>query len=92
MAFLVILVLSCVLWIGFPLFHCGDFIAFYKRGIVYCKRKWTLEELGEISFLDVRTNYSFFTRTYMRTAVRDFNLTYIKDGKKNYNRAYFEAL
>lgn len=53
MAFLVILVLSCVLWIGFPLFHCGDFIAFYERGIVYCKRKWTLEELGEISFLDV---------------------------------------
>lgn len=72
--------------------HCRDTIDFYEKGIVVYNRFFPLEELGEISFMDVRSNYTLFTRTYMRTAVRNFNLTYIKDGKRNFNRAYFDTI
>ncbi len=33
-----------------------------------------------------------FERTYMCTEARRFNVTYIKDAKKNYNRAYFNEI
>ena len=51
-----------------------------------------LETLGNISFMDVRSNFSMFERTYMCTEARRFNVTYIKDAKKNYNRAYFNEI
>lgn len=91
--FLVILIaLGAAVWLFFPLIHCKDYVLFYENGIVAGGRRWTLDELGEISFMDVRSNYSVFTRTYMCTSVRKFNMTYIKDGKKNFNRAYLNTI
>ena len=91
------LLASCValcaaVWVFFPLIHCRDFMEFYENGIVICKRKWTLDELGEITFMDARSNRSAFTRTYMCTDVRNFDITYIKDGKKSFNRAYLKVI
>ena len=51
-----------------------------------------LEDLGEISFMEVKSSYSLFARVYMCTEVRDFNVTYIKDGKRNFNNAYCNAI
>ncbi|MCI9137901.1 MAG: hypothetical protein HFH48_10150 [Lachnospiraceae bacterium] len=86
------IVLAAVLWVSFPLIHCRDMIAFYENGIVIRKRPWMLTELGQISFMEVKSSYSLFARTYMCTEVRNFDITYIKNGKKNFNRAYFESI
>lgn len=91
--FLVLLiVLGAAAWVFFPLIHLKDCVLFYENGIVAGGRKWTLDELGAISFADMKSNYSVFTRTYMCTAVRKFDMTYIKDGKKNFNRAYMNTI
>lgn len=91
--FLVALIaFGAAIWVFFPLIHWKDCVLFYENGIVAGGRKWTLDELGEISFMDIKSNYSAFTRTYMYTAVRKFDMTYIKDGKKNFNRAYFDTI
>lgn len=91
--FLVTLIaLAALVWVFFPLIHCRDCLEFYERGILIGKQFRTLEELGEISFMDVRNNYSLFARTYMCTEIRRFNVTYIKDAKKNFNRVYFNSI
>lgn len=91
--FLVVLIaLGVAAWVFFPLVHCKDCVLFYENGIMAGGRMWTLDELGEISFTDVKSNYSIFTRTYMCTSVRKFDMTYIKDGKKNFNRAYWNTI
>lgn len=87
-----LIALAAAAWVFFPLIHWKDRVMFFENGIVVGARKWTLDELGEISFTDIRSNYSVFTRTYMCTTVRKFDLTYIKDGKKNFNRAYFDTV
>ena len=91
--FLVALIaLGAAVWVFFPLVHRKDCVLFYENGIMAGGRMWTLDELGEISFTDIKSNYSIFTRTYMCTAVRKFDMTYIKDGKKNFNRAYLNTI
>lgn len=87
-----LIALGAVAWVFFPLIHWKDCVLFYENGIVAGGRMWMLDELGEISFLDVKSNYSVFARTYMCTSVRKFDMTYIKDGKKNFNRAYFDTV
>ncbi len=84
--------LVALAWVFFPLIHCRDCLDFYETGITIGKRFWALETLGNISFMDVRSNFSMFERTYMCTEARRFNVTYIKDAKKNYNRAYFNEI
>ena len=79
-------------WVFFPLVHWGDHLTFYEAGIIVGRQPWALEKLGEISFMDVKNNYSLFGQTYMCTQARRFNVTYIKDAKKNYNRAYFKGI
>ena len=88
----VLIALGAAVWVFFPMIHWRDCVLFYENGIVAGGRKWTLDELGEISFKDIRSSYSVFSRTYMCTAVRNFDMTYIKDGKMNFNRAYFDTL
>lgn len=87
-ALVVLIVLIAAAWVFWPLVHCRDFAAFYEKGMVLNQRKWMLQDLGEIFFQDVKTNYSLFGRTYLCTSVRKFDITYIKDCKKNFNRAY----
>lgn len=87
-AFAAVIILVAAAWVFWPLIHYRDFAAFYENGAVLGQRKWRLEELGKISFQDVKSNHSLFTRTYLCTSVRKFDVTYIKDCKKNFNRAY----
>lgn len=86
-----IMIFSVIIWILFPLLHLKDYIIFYEKGIEFNKQKWTLEELGNINFLNFRTNTSFFTRKYIETDVKDFNITYLKDTKKYFNKAYLKT-
>ncbi len=87
-----LIALTALAWVLFPLIHCGDCLEFYEAGIVIGKQFWTLEKLGKISFMDVKNNYSLFGQTYMCTEVRRFNVTYIKDAKKNFNFAYLNEI
>ncbi len=87
-----LIALIALIWILFPFFHWKDCLEFYETGIRIGRQFWTLEKLGEISFMDVKNNYSLWGRTYMCTQVRRFNVTYIKDAKKNFNRAYFNLI
>ncbi|MDE6203664.1 MAG: hypothetical protein K2O16_10160 [Lachnospiraceae bacterium] len=87
-----VIALIALIWVLFPLIHLRDCLEFYETGIVIGKQSWTREKLGEISFMDVKNNYSLFGQTYMCTEVRRFNVTYIKEAKKNFNRAYFNGI
>ncbi len=87
----ILIILSVILWIFFPLFHLNDYIIFYENGIEFNKQKWSFDELGEINFLNVKTNTSFFTRKYLETDVKNFNITYLKDTKKYFNKAYLKT-
>lgn len=87
-----LIILAVAAWVFFPLIHCREYIAFYENGIEFCQQKWTLDEIGKVSFMEAKSNYSLFARTYMCTDVRNFNVTYIKEAKKNYNRAYFDSI
>lgn len=85
-------VLAYFVWALYPLIHCRDYMTFYEGGIDICGTKRTLEELGDISFMDNRSGVSLFTETYMRTSAGRFNVTYIRDGKKCFNRAYYNTI
>lgn len=87
-----LIALAALVWVLFPLVHCQDNLEFYETGMVIGKRLWPLEKLGNISFMDVKNNYSLFGQTYMCTEIRRFNVTYIKDAKKIFNRAYFNEI
>lgn len=89
--FCLLIIAAIILWILFPLFHLKDYIIFYENGIEFNNQKWTFEELGEINFLDVKTNTSFFTNKYLETDLKDLNITYIKDAKKYFNKAYLKT-
>ena len=91
-ALVALIILAAAAWVFWPLTHYRDFAVFYENGAVLGQRKWMFAELGEISFRDVKSNRSLFTRTYLCTSVRNFDVTYIKDCKKNFNRAYSDIL
>lgn len=77
--------LAFVLW---PATHFKDYVEFYEYGICYCGQRWTFERLGNLSFREYKSNASFFTNIYMDGKGKRFDVTYIKDAKKQYNRAY----
>ena len=85
-----IFVFSYAVFLFSPLFHCRDSIIFYQNGIKFGKKAWTLNTLGEIYFTDQRL--IIFSKTWMNTAVKNFNITYIKEVQENYNRVYFNTL
>lgn len=88
----VLIILAAAAWVFFPLIHCKKYIDFYENGIDYCQQKWTLDEIGKVSFMEAKSNYSLFAHTYMCTEIKKFDVTYLKDAKKNFNRAYFDSI
>lgn len=87
-----LIALAALAWVFFPLLHCRDHLEFYETGILIGRQTRMLEKPGNISFMDVKNNYSLFGKTYMCTETGRFNVTYIKDAKKNFNRAYFNEI
>ncbi len=87
-----LMILAAAVWVFFPLLHCKDHIVFYENAIIFGQKIWPLKELGEISFMEAKSNRSFFARVYMCTDIKNFNITYIKDAKKNFNRAYLNTI
>lgn len=86
-----LIILAVVLWIVYPLFHIKDYVAFYENGIDFCGKKFEFSELGEITFLTVKSA-CVFTKIYMQTDMKDFNITYIEQVKKCFNRAYHRTI
>lgn len=87
--FVIVAMLGWGLW---PLVHSRDYMVFYDNGIEFCHKRWSFEELGEIYFSDVSSNVVLFTKNYMETDVKVFNITYLKDGRKKFNRAYYKTI
>ncbi|MCM1322638.1 MAG: hypothetical protein NC218_00450 [Acetobacter sp.] len=90
--FFAVILLTMVGWALLPLVHFKDYIVFYEEGIEFCQKKWRFDELGEISFSEISSNVMLFTKIYMYTDVKTFDITYIKNGKKNFNRAYYKTI
>lgn len=89
--FLVLLIVALVLiWVFFPLIHLKDYMIFFNTGIEINKRKYNLGDLGEIIFLEHKSG--IFSKYYMRTDIKDFNITYMKDVRKTFNRAYLHTI
>lgn len=77
-----------VLFTIWPIKHLKDYVAYYENGICYCGQRWSFERLGALSFVEYKSNAAFFTKIYMDGRGKRFDVTYIKDAKKQYNRAY----
>lgn len=87
--FFVIFVPS-LLWGLFPLLHLKDKLTFYENGVVVNSCPYLLSELGPITFQDYSSGLK--TEQYMKTELRNFNVTYIKRPKKAYNKAYMNQI
>ncbi len=72
----------------FPMRHLRDKVAFYSNGITYHQRKCTLEEIGAVHWTTMKPSVGFFEELYMDTDAGRFVFTYVKDAKKQFNRAY----
>lgn len=85
-----IIILDLILTIVFglfPLIHLREYLAFYENGIIYRKRPYFWSELGSAGWRN-HTMGGIFNSTLMDTDIKVFNVTYVKNPKKQYNRAY----
>lgn len=73
----------------YPLLHLRDALAFYEYGIVFRKRAYLWSELGSVEWR-THTRGGFFTSVVMATNKRTFQVTYLEQPKKQYNRAYMK--
>lgn len=71
----------------FPLIHLREYLAFYEYGIVYRKKKYLWSELGEARWRE-HIYGGLFRSILMDTDRKVFDVTYVTDAKKQYNRAY----
>lgn len=83
-----LIAIAALLFVLWPATHFKDYVEFYEYGICYCGQRWTFEQLGNLSFTEYKSRASFFTDIYMDGRGKRFDVTYIKDAKKQYNRAY----
>lgn len=85
-----ILILDLVLTIVFglfPLIHLREYLAFYENGIIYRKQTYFWSDMGSPDWRD-HTIGGIFNSTMMRTKIKSFDVTYVKNAKKQYNKAY----
>lgn len=83
-------IVNLILTLGFglyPLIHLKEYLAFYEYGIVYRKRAYRWSELGSVSWRE-HTYGGFFRSILMDTNKRVFDVTYVTNPKKQYNKAY----
>lgn len=71
----------------YPLIHLRDYLAFYENGIVFRKKAYFWSELGSVGWRD-HTYGGFFHGIVMATNKKAFQVTYLEQPKKQYNRAY----
>lgn len=84
------IIVNLALTVGFglfPLIHLRRYMAFYERGIVYGKRAYLWSELGSAGWRD-HTTGGIFHSLIMETNKKNFDVTYLANPKKQYNRAY----
>ena len=71
----------------YPLIHLREYLAFYEYGIVYRKRTYYWSDLGQAGWRD-HTYGGFFRSILMDTNRRVFDVTYVQNAKRQFNRAY----
>lgn len=71
-----------------PMRHLRDKVEFFSNGISYHQRKCTLAEIGSVNWKTYKPSVGFFEELYMDTDAGRFVFTYVKDAKKQFNRAY----
>ena len=75
-----------LIWGLYPLIHLRDSLVFWENGIAVNGKEYLFETIGSITFCDY--NYGIMSQQFMKTDLRNFNVTYIKRPKKAYNEAY----
>lgn len=72
----------------FPLVHLKQYLIFYQYGFCYCGRNYLFSQTGSVHFRDIHTG--LMTHCRMQTEIRSFDVTWIKQAVKQYNRAYLD--
>ena len=86
-----ILVLLYVIFVAWPLRHLRDHMEFYRNGILYRGKTYPVQEKTKVTWEG--WNNSILTTTYLRLGgCRPINVTFIKDAKKLFNRAYGQVM
>jgi hypothetical protein len=71
-----------------PMRHLRDKVEFFRNGISYHQKNLTLEEIGVVQWINFKSSVGFFENLFMDTDAGRFDFTYVKDAKKQFNRAY----
>ncbi len=74
--------------IALPLRHLRDKVEYYSNGISYHQKSYSLAEIGSVTWMTHKSSVGFFEDLFMDTDAGRFDFTYVKDAKKQYNRAY----
>ena len=71
-----------------PLRHLGDSVVFYERGFCYMGKPWLYAQLPPIQWQTFQASPSSPPTFFMVAGTKQFPLTYVKDPKGAYERAY----
>ena len=83
-----IIFIPSLLWSMLPLMHLKNSLKFYERGLSFNGIKYNFENLGIITFCDYTCGFK--TEQFMKSSLRNFNVTYIERPKKAYNESYMK--
>lgn len=85
------IIVNLVLTIGFgfyPLIHLREYLAFYEYGIKYRKGIYFWSDLGQAGWRNHNMGGGLFRSVLMDTNRKVFDVTYVKNPRKQFNRAY----
>lgn len=74
----------------YPLIHLREYLAFYEYGIIYRKKAYFWSDLGQVGWRD-HTYGGLFHSILMDTNRKVFDVTYVTNAKKQFNRAYMNV-
>ena len=84
------IIVNLVLTVAFgfyPLIHLREYLAFYEYGIRYRKKTYFWSDLGQAGWRD-HTYGGLFHSVLMDTDRKVFDVTYVQNPKKQFNKAY----
>ena len=81
-----LLFIPSLLWGLFPLTHLKDKLKFYELGMSINGHIYLYQDIGMLTFYDY--TYGIKTEQYIKSNVKNFNVTYIYRPKRYYNKDY----
>lgn len=91
-AFAALLLIPAIPIAAWPLIHLRDRVSFHEHGFIHRGKSWLFSELGQVTWKRYTGGANLFSSVYMTVGMKNFNFSYVKDGKVAYDRAYLQQV